>query len=493
LLKLKVDRGYFNSVKWGGYSIGISFVRQILLVPAFMHAVGSNNYAFWILLSSIVLMIRAVNLGQLHYSSNLINLGYHKNGSIKDELIVAQGANYIYILIQLIIGAVMAVPLLLSAISTFSVDYIINNNGQYSLLLLVFAKVIFQYNNLFLLRIFEPLGKIKTTIKYQTIGELFDFAVTVAAIYLTKSIFLTCAAIFASNLLFSIITLLYVKANVPFVIPFFKGLSVEKSWWVVKSSFLLTCSFLVEKVNENGINILIPNLFATAILPVFTTSRVISNSVFRVSNAAVIPLMPDIQKHFSLANPQYIVNRMVSFWRISSFVIIAGVTVVLPLLPYIYTKWTGDKLEFNLDIVCYLIMAVSIQNFGMIINEFLKKTNHSRQIFIYNIIKSGLTVVCLFAFAYTYYSEGLGLAILVGEVLSLIYMLVMMRSTFKPTLQVNVIVRFLVPVVLFCISLSLYMFFLNYWLFLFVNVLILISYKFTSGVTINDKDNLTKP
>jgi len=385
------------------------------------------------------------------------------------------------------------VPLLLSALSTFSVDYIISNNGQYSLLLLVLGKVIFQYNNLFLLRIFEPLGKIKTTIKYQTIGELFDFAVTVAAIYITKSIFITCAAIFASNMLFSVFTLLYIKANVPFSIPFFNGLSVQKSWWVVKKSFLLTCSFLVEKVNENGINLLIPNLFATSILPVFTTSRVISNSVFRVSNAAVIPLMPDIQKHFSLANPQYIINRMVSFWKISGFVIIAGVTVVLPLLPYIYTKWTGDKLEFNLSIVCYLIMAVSIQNFGMIINEFFKKTNYSTQIFIYNVIRSSLTVACLVAFGYAYYSEGLGLAILIGEVLSIVYMLAIIRNAFKANLPVLVIIRFLTPVVLFCISLSLYMLFLNYWLFLFLNILILISYKFTSGAIIDDTNNPTKP
>jgi len=478
LLKLKVEGGYFNSVKWGGYSIGISFIRQILLVPAFIHAVGSHEYAFWIVLSSIVLMIRAINLGQLHYSSNLINLGYHKNGAIKDELIVAQGANYIYILIQILLGAVISAPILLSAVSTFPINYILNTNGHYSLFLLVLAKIIFQYNNMFLLRIFEPLGKIKKTIKYQTIGELFDFVVTVIAIYTTKSIFITSLAIFASNILFTVFTLLYVKSRVPFVIPFFKGVSFRKSFWAVKRSFLLTGSFLVEKVYENGLNILIPSLFVTSILPVFTTSRVISNSVFRVSNAAVIPLMPDIQKQFSLGNPQYIISRMVSFWKISTFVIITGVTVVLPLIPYIYTKWTGDKLDLNMSIVCYLIMAVSVQNFGMIINEFLKKTNLSKQIFVYNIIKSALTVACLFAFGYTNYSEGLGLALLIGESISLIYMLVIMRAMFSANLKISAILKLLFPVVLFCLSLMVYLLLLNYRLFLVFNISIVVSFVF---------------
>jgi O-antigen/teichoic acid export membrane protein len=378
------------------------------------------------------------------------------------------------------LGVVVSAPFLLSYVSNTSLEYVLGNYGQYSLILLVFAKVIFQYNNLFLLRIFEPLGKIKTTIKYQTIGELFDFAVTVAAIYLTKSIFCTSIAIFASNVLFSVFTLLYVKSNVPFNIPFFRGLSFTKSFWVIRRSFLLTSSFIIEKIYENGLNILIPRLFVTAILPVFTTSRVISNSVYRVSNAAVIPLMPDIQKQFSLANPRFIISRMIAFWKISTFVIVAGVTVVLPLVPYIYNKWTGNKLELNMSIVCYLIMAVSIQNFGMIINEFLKKTNLSKQILVYNIIKAALTVVCLFIFGYMHYSEGLGVALLAGEAISLIYMLIIMRAMFKTELFVPVIIRLLLPVMLFCISLLLYLLFLNYWLFLAINLVILISYRFVA-------------
>ena len=188
--------------------------------------------------------------------------------------------------------------------------------------------------------------------------------------------------------------------------------------------------------------------------------------------------MPDIQKQFSLGNPQYIISRMVSFWKISTFVIITGVTVVLPLIPYIYTKWTGDKLDLNMSIVCYLIMAVSVQNFGMIINEFLKKTNLSKQIFVYNIIKSALTVACLFAFGYTNYSEGLGLALLIGESISLIYMLVIMRAMFSANLKISAILKLLFPVVLFCLSLMVYLLLLNYRLFLVFNISIVVSFVF---------------
>lgn len=478
MLKLKIDRAYINSVKWGGYSIGIGFIRQILLVPAFILTVGSSNYAFWIVLSSIVLMIRALNLGQLHYSSNLINLGYHKNGTIAHELAVAQGANYIYITFQLLLGLIVSSPVVLAAVSNFSVGYILQNYGPYSLILLVISKIAFQYNNLFLLRIFEPLGKIKKTIKYQTIGELLDFVATVLTIYFTHSIFLTSCAIFTSNILFCLFSFFYIKKNIPFTIPFSKGIDLFASFRLIKKSFLLTTSFLVEKVYENGLNILIANVFITSRLPIFTTNRVISNSFYRVSNAAVIPLMPNIQKQFSLSNPKYIISKMIDFWKISSFFTIMGTTLFLPVIPYIYTKWTGNRLTFSVSMVCYLIMAVSFQNFGMVINEFLKKTNLSKQILTYNIFKAVVTVVFILIFSYIRYFQGLGIALLAGESISLLYMLITLKSIFNDALNMKVIYRLLVPVLLFCASLLVYIFVRNYLLFIGVNFFILISYIF---------------
>ena len=111
MLALKPPSGYYHSVKWGWYKIGISFVRQLLLLPVFILSVGKEGYALWLILVTIVTLINAISVGHLHYSSNLINLTYHQQDK-KAELAQLMGkifgSGVFLIVLQLVVGAVVS-------------------------------------------------------------------------------------------------------------------------------------------------------------------------------------------------------------------------------------------------------------------------------------------------------------------------------------------------------------------------------------------------
>jgi len=470
----KLEPGYFNSVKWGSYSIAISFVRQIVIVSVFIATVGKHDYAFWLVLSAIALMIRAINLGQLHYTSNLVNLNYHIKHDISKELMSGQGANILCMCAQVVLGIVIAYPPILAFFTNFDLGYITSIHAQYSFILLVFSRVILQYVSLYLLRLFEPIGKIQVSIKYQVIGETLDFLIIVAAIYLTQSIFYTSLALFIFAILFSVYIYYYVKKNVPFTIPFIKGINYKDSFIVIRQSATLTFSFIVEKIYEVGLNLVIVRAFATAALPQFDTNRKMSNAFYRVSNVLVTPILPSIQKEFTLKNENYILDKMTVFWRFSNAMLLLCVTIGMPFFLDIYTKWTSNKIDFNLNLICYLFMAIAYQNYSMIFIEFFKKTNLSKQMLITNIVKVSATIAAILLFGYYNNVGGMGIALLLGEIISLAYALLIIIAIFKSRHAINVFVGNLLPVILLSLTLLLYVFSLNYLLFLGCNSFVLL-------------------
>lgn len=486
---IKSGAGYFNSVKWGSYGVIISFLRQICLVPVFIFTVGSYGYSFWLILSTIVILVTGLSLGHLHYSSNLVNITYHKKGDVSNEILKIQGANYTYMLLQIVIGVLLSFTPVLSLVSSFPKSYIQANHAGIGFFLLLVGKVFFQYCSLFVLRLFEPIGRINTTLKYQAIAELVDFLTILITIFTTHSIFYTCIAVFVSNIIYSVAVMIYVSKNVPYKLEL-KQSNFPESYRFIKTSFSLNASFLVEKIYEVGLNLIIVRVFNTALLPVFTTSRVLTNIFYRICIVMVIPLFPDIQKKFALNEYGYIVHKMKLFWSILSMLIIICITAGLPLLPYIYSLWTGNKLAFNLPIVCFLFMAVSFQNFGMIINEFFKKTNFSKQILILNTIKSVITIGAIVVFGQLGYLPGLGIALLLGELLCLLYSMSVLRGIFKNKITTRVLINYLLPVVLFCVSVLIYLCILNYWVFLACNLAIVVFCNYKSDNFKNIKNSL---
>lgn len=483
----KIEPGYYSSVKWGGYALGLSFLRQIFLVPVFIITVGSYGYSFWLILSTVAVMITALNLGHLNYSANLINFIYHKNEDVAPEIIKIQGATFIYGLLQLLLGIIICFTPVLSYITSFPESYITAHNAGAGFILLLAGKFFLQYIGMFVLRLFEPLGRINTTLKYQAIGEALDLVATLGAIYVTGSIFYTCLAVFIVNIVFGIVILFYVANYVPFKLPFLKNLNPLDSYRFIKGSIVMNSSFMVEKVYDVGLNLVVVRVFGANTVPLFATGRVLTNIFYRLCTVTVIPLFPVIQKDYALNKQDAIIHKVKIFWSLLTILLILGITIGMPFLPYVYDLWTHNKLQFNLSIICYLFMAVSFQNFVMIVNEFFKKANFSKQILIYNISKSAITIAAIMVFGYYNYLPGLGLALFIADVLCSVYSMLILLSLFKDKITARMLLTYLLPVILFCVSLMCYLYTQYYWVFLLSNISILFFFNRKNDIFKNIK------
>lgn len=459
--------------------MGISFLKQFLLVPAFILSIGGHGYAFWLSVTALIILINSLNSGHLHYSANILSIAYHKTGSIDNEIRKFQGASLIYSFIQLLLGLVFFFPDALATVTSFDKQYITTNNLNIAFLLVLTGRIVYQYFSSFLTRLFEPIGNIYISLKYKAIADAFELAVTALGIYFTKSIFFTSIGIAAVCFIFSGINYILLKKQVPFKLTLLKKIDFPNAFKLIRQSFVLNISFWVEKIYDVGLNLIIVRFFGVTALNVFSTSRVLTNIFYRAANVLILPAFPEIQKQYVHKNLNYIYEKVKLYWSISVSFIIITVTIGMPLLPYIYSFWTKNELHFDYYIVGFLIVAISLQIFGTIINEFFKKTNYSAQLLVYNVIKLTVTSMLLVLFGYFSIAQGVAIALAAGEAVSLICLLYCFADLFKAVLKPVYILYRLIPVLIFCVSVILFVISGNYSVLLFFNIplILLFVYK----------------
>lgn len=471
------NSSYFRSISWSFSSILLNFCKQLLLVPIYITFLGKEEFGIWLILLSIVNLIRGINVGQTNYSSNLINLNYNKGNRDLLTNLVSSGhsANIIMISIQIVIVGIVAIPLVLNTISNISFAAIESSYLSLSLMLLLVPTIIYQYATLFLLRLFEPLGQIHISIKYTFLGELVDMVGAVFFILMFRSIIGMSFGIFFVNTIYSFFLIYYVQRKVDFLnVDSFK-FSFAKGLNQIRKSFLLTFSFIIEKINELGLNIVVGKFFLPINVPLFSASKTITNIALKVSNALVNPLMPNIQKNFALNNHQSNNLLIVKFWNLTSNVLLLGIVVFYPTIPYLFEKWTLGKIDYNSTLIICFLMSILFQNFSSILVECLRKLNLIRQITGYNLIKVSLIFIVFGFGAYFKNFNFVGYAVLISEVFSTIY-LYLIRSSYLANISLSKAFRWRVLINLFFAALFIAYSFnvINYWTVLLGTVVLFI-------------------
>ncbi|WP_307184269.1 hypothetical protein [Sphingobacterium zeae] len=438
------------SLQWGVSSIVINFFKQILFVPIFIQSVGKDGYAFWLIISAIVLMVRAINLGQLYYSSNVINLSYHQGKDVNEAINTGQGASLVMMLFQVLVTFILCSKTILRSFLDYNDLQFSELKVGESLFYLSISLIIYQYTTMFMVRFFEPLGKVNITIKHQTLGELYDFIVTIVGIYFTKSVYYTCIFLLIGKCLQSIYLFFYCKKNLPFDLKFnFNQFDLSKSFDAIKKSFILSISFIIEKIYEIGLSLVVSRAYNSLTVTLFGTNRIISNSALRVSNIATTPLMPNLQKYFSLNQKTQILDLISSFWKLSGNLLIVGIVVFTPIIPRIFNIWTLGKIDFNIQLLAFLLIAILFQNYSMILSEFIKRVNMGKIILIYNIIKISITVSVLFLGGYINNVVYLGLSLALGEITSLIFLIYCVSRLFEGREFLSIAIKYILPLVIF--------------------------------------------
>lgn len=411
---------YLRSVKWNWAAIGVSFLRQIVLVPAFIYAAGSEGYAFWILLFNIATLITAFATGFLHYCNNLLALSFHKGNDVKALFSEVLGVIAITFLFQFAAGVIVSQPVFLSWIISFSRDYLEKNLAGQAFVLILLSRLFYQYASAFFARLFEQEMKVLKTFRLQFFIDFLDLLATACAIIITKDIFYTAVIVCVVNTAVLGITIAYVRKQ----ISFFSSFSIRAiQFRILKNSAVLNTGFLIEKFYDSGLNIVVQAFFGPHATTLFSTSRNITNIFYRLTYSLMIPLFPDIQRQFVRERKSYLRAVTQKYWSISVWIIGFGIIAGLFLLPAFYEVWTNGKVSFNLGLIAYLFIGALCQNFIFMQSEFFKKTNFSGQLVAFSLIRVVTAVVVMYA-AYRFnYIAGVGLGIAVAEVLAMLFAL----------------------------------------------------------------------
>ncbi|WP_010179180.1 MATE family efflux transporter [Aquimarina agarilytica] len=472
LKKIESKIRHFDSFKWGFVLVFVNIIKQIVLVPFFLSGVGKEQYSLWLIFASVIFLIRAINLGQLNYSSNVININYHSKSDLRDEIGASLGSNFILIGLQLLVGCVISMPFFLTKITGFNLDKILELNSSLVFMLLLFTRIAHQFFSLFYLRLLEPLGKISKKIKYDAIGEFIDILATMILIFLTKNLLFVSLGILVFNFIYFLISYNILKNQLKL---FFVGVKINfnKSIEVIVNSTSLLISFIIEKLYENGLNIFITSFYSPLKVPLFSTTRTVSNLSIRCSLVISEPLMPNLQKNFSNKDFEGIFENFIYYWKITFFPILVVFSLLLPFIEDLYVFWTLGEINFNYELFVWVFLSVFFLNYSSVISQFFRRTNYAKQLIFFNLVKTVVTLAVLYFYGITDNITGAGIAVFIGEFLSSCIIISLIYRIYGRIFFLKIFKYFLMCIA-FSINSILFLELKNYVLFIALNFLIIL-------------------
>lgn len=464
---------HLDSLKWGLLVILVNLINQILIVPFFLTYFDKEVYSLWLVIVAFILLIRTINLGQLNYSSNLINIEYFKGEKVDDFINSAFGANIILMSLQFVVGFIIAIPLVFSTLSGFEIDFLVDNNFTQIFILLLISRLLNQIFSLFYLRLLEPLNLISERIKYDGIRELLEVCLIIIAIVLFQDLLPIAIAILCYNLIFTIFTYLKVNKIIKRISSDIK-IEFKQSLAIIKNSTTLFLSFCSDKLYENGLNIFITALYNPILLPLFSSTRTMTNLSLKFATVISEPLMPDLQKNFSQNDDANLINGLKYYYKLTFLPIYILLLVLLPIIEYLFNLWTKNKLDFSLDLFIWMYISVYFLNYSSVLIQFFRRTNFAKQLIVYSLTKTSAVIAFLYLLAHLDNIAMAGLAMFVGEFVSCLVLLFQIYK-FKGLLFLKKIWYYFIISTLLSVVAILFLLFKNYIVF-YTSTLIVLLY-----------------
>ncbi|WP_282069433.1 hypothetical protein [Olleya namhaensis] len=461
-----------DSLKWGLLVILVNLINQILIVPFFLTYFDKEVYSLWLVMVAFILLIRTINLGQLNYSSNLINIEYFKGEKVDEFINSAFGANIVLVTLQLLVGFILSVPQVFSAISGFEIGFLVNNDFTLIFILLLISRLLNQIFSLFYLRLLEPLNLISKRIKYDGIRELLEVCIIITAIVVFQDLLPIALAILGYNLVFTGFTYIKVRENISRINGDIK-IEFKQSIAIIKNSTTLFLSFCSDKLYENGLNIFITALYNPILLPLFSSTRTMTNLSLKFATVISEPLMPDLQKNYSQKDDVNLINGLKYYWKLTFLPIYVLLLLLLPIVEFLFNLWTKNKLDFSLDLFLWMYISVYFLNYSSVLTQFFRRTNFAKQLIGYSVTKTITVIGFLYLLAYLKDLAMAGLAMFVGEFISCLILLFQIYR-FKGFVFLQKIWYYFFMSTVLSVFAILFLFFKNYIVFYISSIIVLI-------------------
>lgn len=385
---MNTEKRIISGVFVGFISFGLTFIQSILIVPILLSIWGKETYGIWIVLNAGFIILQTLDSGQQSYIGNEFNIKFFSDK--KDLRVVLASSLRIAFLIgiaQLLIVFFLFLTntthLYLGLDSlTVSKEYL-----NLCLLLLIIAWISSGTYASILSKLMIPYGYYSKSSWWGIYKRTGAFLVLIIIALSKGSILDATIGITLSNLVFNFLLLFRIKSLMPDVYPWWHQGNWKTGWVNLRRSSLISISGVLKQFSNNGLILLITNLFGAAVVPLYSTMNTLTNSVTSITNILIQPLQPDLVKFRHQNKYKKLLETFDVNWLISGFIVNVCILVILPFISDIYTIWTRGKIEFDLTFFLLLIWSVSILNFGTPFMVYIDSLNRIKQNFVIVILK----------------------------------------------------------------------------------------------------------
>lgn len=415
-----VEHRAFKVASVTGLSTVLSIALQILTVPICLKYWGAKSYGTWLALFSVFSMLQLTSGGYVNFVGNQLNLLYHQSKeavqkTLASALVGVSILGGVQLLALAGLMAMQAMPVLLGEEGQGSDVWQIN----VAMLTLTLSWLLGSFYLGMVHRLLVPAGLMYQAAWWSLAAQLCMALAIVFAAMAGANLFVASLAYFIVNVGFAYMSAWYVRNKLPQYFPWWRGFSYEQGVRDLLHSIPQIISGLIQQGSTNGLVLLVSALAGAAAVPAFTTVRTLSNLWTNVTNVLTAPLLPEVvrfhakQEHEKLLTVQQVHSVLVG-GSVNLSILLA-----FPLLSTLFAYWTRQSVVLDSALLCALLGSVSLLNLGSMMNAFLAGVNHHKTIFLTTLMRGGIALGLGAVLMPLLGLSGLGLAVWVGELLSL--------------------------------------------------------------------------
>lgn len=408
-----------TSVSW--LSTIIAIVMQLISVPICLSYWGKSGYGAWLALSAAYTIMRTIDGGFTAFVGNKLNILYHKD--INEMRRVLSSA----ILGVLILGVIQIIVLLI-LYWTNSMSLIIKTDGmsitpKQTLIGLIIMSITWIMTGSYigiLHRFLIPVGMLYQLLWWMMALQVTQYVFLIISAYFQVSI-LTAAIFFAVvQSCVYISSAFYIKRRLPEYFPWVKNPKFSIAFREIGASIPMSLNGVMQQGGSSALIVLVSGLVNVGAVPVYATLRTLTNLGTTVANMVTAPLLPDIVRFHSTNNWERLLIIHRAHLILITLVINIPLMICYPFANDIFSLWTKHKLVLDYMLLSFLLASVIIFSLNSLLNTFLTGLNHRSYLITSAAIRGILVLLLGWVFILHLGLAGLGLAVLIAEVILLI-------------------------------------------------------------------------
>jgi O-antigen/teichoic acid export membrane protein len=406
-----------------GLSTLLSVGFQLISVPICLKYWGNETFGSWLTLYAAFMLVRSLETGFVAYVGNKLNyLYYQDQNALREHLASSITGIAVIGALQLSIGvsAIFSdgIAVLLGVSSDRAADY----QSSLALLVLIGTWILSGSYLGIVHKLWIPAGMMYQAAWWAMVFQVSQFTGIILAAMLHFDMLQTSLLFAFVQFSVYLASAIYFRRKLPAYYPWWRGGRPRTGMKDLGRSMWLTASNLIQQGSTNGIVLLVSALSSPAVVPVFTTVRMVSNLWTNVTNVFTAPLLPEVVRYHATGEEQKLVTLGEAYWVLVGSAVNLGVLITYPLIEPMYGYWTVHAVALDTSLLCLLLASVVLTNAGGLITLYLNGINSLGVVLAASVVRGILSLGGGGFLFFHFGLAGFGMGILGGELLALMVM-----------------------------------------------------------------------